>query len=110
MNHHKKIIGSILFSATALVTSGALALDIQIPPETAAYRPSELQGYQLVQLNCMICHSAHYVQSQPSSPRGYWESTVKKMKKSFGAQFPDDEVPPMVDYLVKTYGAERARQ
>ena len=31
------------------------------------------------------------------------------MKKPFGAQFPDEDVPAMVDYLVKTYGAERAR-
>src|SRR5438046_9752049 len=56
----------------------------------------------------MTCHSAQYVQSQPpSSPRGYWEATVKKMKKPFGAQFPDDDIPAIVDYLVKTYGAER---
>jgi sulfite dehydrogenase len=29
------------------------------------------------------------------------------MKKPFGAQFADEEIPAMVDYLVKTYGAER---
>lgn len=56
----------------------------------------------------MTCHSVHYVQSQPTtSPRSYWEATVKKMKKPFGAQFSDADVPDMVDYLVKTYGAER---
>jgi sulfite dehydrogenase len=38
----------------------------------------------------------------------YWEATVKKMKKPFGAQFADDEIPAIVDYLVKTYGAERS--
>jgi sulfite dehydrogenase len=43
----------------------------------------------------------------PSSPRAYWDATVKKMKKPFGAPFPDDDVPAMVDYLSKTYGAER---
>ncbi|MBV8666975.1 MAG: cytochrome c [Burkholderiaceae bacterium] len=86
----------------------ASALDINLPPETAAYRPSDLPGYQLVLKNCLFCHSAHYPQMQPgSSPRGYWEATVKKMKKPFGAQFPDEDVPAMVDYLVKTYGAEK---
>ena len=56
----------------------------------------------------MTCHSVHYVQSQPTtSPRSYWEATVKKMKKPFGAQFSDADVPDMVDYLVKTYGVER---
>jgi sulfite dehydrogenase len=109
MSHHKKIIAGILLLATAPIVGSVLALDIQVPPETAIYRPSQLPGYQLVLRNCLICHSAHYAQSQPPfSPRGYWDATVKKMKKPFGAQFPDDDIPAMVDYLVKTYGAERA--
>jgi sulfite dehydrogenase len=98
-----------LLAVTALATVPAFALDIQLPPETAAFKPSELPGYALVQRNCMTCHSVHYIQSQPfSSPRGYWDATVKKMKKPFGAQFSDAEIPDMVDYLVKTYGAERS--
>jgi mono/diheme cytochrome c family protein len=91
----------------ALLAGSALALDIALPPETAAYRPSDLPGYALVQQNCMTCHSAHYVQTQPASPRTYWDATVKKMKKPFGAQFADADIPAMVDYLAKTYGTER---
>lgn len=99
----------ILFAALALsAAGGACALEIQLPPETAAYKPSELPGYQLVQRNCMTCHAAQYASTQPpASPRAYWEATVKKMKKPFGAQFADEDIPAMVDYLVKTYGAER---
>ena len=89
----------------------AHALDIKLPPETAAYKPSDLPGYRLVQQNCLTCHSAQYVQYQPpSSPRGYWDATVKKMKKPFGAPFAEEDIPAMVDYLVKTYGAERGAQ
>ena len=100
---------NILIVALALAAAGgACALDIQLPPETATYKPSELPGYQLVQRNCMTCHAAQYASSQPpASPRAYWEATVKKMKKPFGAQFDDADMPAMVDYLVKTYGAER---
>lgn len=96
-------------TAVALALAGnAGALEIHLPPETAAYKPSELPGYQLVQRNCMTCHAAQYASSQPpASPRAYWEATVKKMKKPFGAQFDDEDMPAMVDYLVKTYGAER---
>ena len=99
----------ILFAALALsAAGGACALEIHLPPETATYKPSELPGYQLVQRNCMTCHAAQYASSQPpASPRAYWEATVKKMKKPFGAQFDDADMPAMVDYLVKTYGAER---
>jgi sulfite dehydrogenase len=95
---------AVLLAAAPLAT----ALDITLPPETATYRPSDLAGYQLVQQNCMICHSAQYVQTQPPAmPRGFWEATVRKMKKPYGAPFADEDIPAMVDYLVKTYGAER---
>ncbi len=99
--------------ATLLLLAGAVqaaAADIKLPDETAAYKPSTLPGYQLVQAHCLMCHSAHYAQMQPpSSPRTYWEATVKKMKKPFGAQFPDDDIPAMVDYLAKVYGAEQPK-
>lgn len=98
-----------LAAAVALMLAGSAgALEIHLQPETAAYKPSELPGYQLVQRNCMTCHAAQYASSQPpASPRAYWEATVKKMKKPFGAQFADEDMPAMVDYLVKTYGDER---
>lgn len=91
-----------------LSASPAMALEITLPRETAQYAPSDLPGYKLVEQNCLMCHSAHYVQYQPpSSPRAYWEAVVHKMKQPFGAFFPDEDIPAMVDYLVKTYGAER---
>jgi sulfite dehydrogenase len=105
-----RLIGTLLIVMVIVgAPRGAQALDITLPPETAAYKANDLPGYRLVQQNCLICHSAHYVLYQPpSSPRGYWEGVVKKMKKPFGASFADDDVPAMVDYLVKTYGAERS--
>jgi sulfite dehydrogenase len=101
---------AFVFAATLSAASAAApgATEITLPPETASYRPSQLPGYQLVLANCMLCHSAHYAQMQPpGSARGYWEATVKKMKKPFGAQFADEDIPAMVDYLVKTYGNEK---
>ena len=94
--------------SAALAAPAAPAASIDLPPETALFKPSTLPGYALVQRNCMLCHSVHYIQSQPPQlPRAYWEATVKKMKKPFGAPFPESEMADMVDYLVKTYGAER---
>jgi sulfite dehydrogenase len=93
----------------AAMAPAAAQRTITLPPETAAYLKSELPGYQLVLRNCIGCHSAHYVQMQPPTlARVYWENTVKRMKKPFGAQFPDEDVATMADYLVKTYGNERA--
>lgn len=102
---HALVIAALAAMACA---PAARALEITLPPETARYKPSELPGYRLVQQNCMTCHSAQYVLTQPpSSPRSYWDATVRKMKKPFGAPFPEADIPAMVDYLTKTYGAER---
>ncbi len=101
----------VLAVSVTIASGGAFALDIALPMETAAYKPSTLPGYALAQQHCMTCHSAQYVQTQPqTSPRAYWDATVKKMKKPFGAQIPDQDVPVIVDYLTKTYGAERNAQ
>lgn len=97
----------VMAALLALPLQAALAASISLPAETAAYKPSTLPGYEKTVANCMYCHSAQYVQMQPSTlPRSYWEATVKKMKKPFGAPLADEDIPLIVDYLVKTYGAE----
>ncbi len=96
----------VVFAAS--LSSSAAQRTITLPPETVVYTKSELPGYQLVERNCIGCHSVHYVAMQPpTSKRAYWDTTVKRMKKPFGAPFPDDDIAAMVDYLVKTYGDER---
>src|SRR3569833_978565 len=105
MSTYKLLLGAAL-TAAAFAMNTASAIDIQIPQETATYKPSSLPGYQLVQQNCMTCHSAKYVQMQPTSSRAYWDSTFNKMKKPFGAQFPDQDKPAKKENQDKTYGAE----
>lgn len=112
MIHHSApkalVILALAFGVTLAADRPAMALDIVLPQETEKYAASDLPGYKLVEQHCQMCHSAHYVQYQPpSSSREYWETIVKKMKHPFGAFFPDEAIAPMVDYLVKTYGAER---
>jgi len=108
MNQRFRIAAAL--AAIGAASAPALALEIKLPPETAMYKPSDLPGYQLAQQNCLICHSAQYVQTQPpGSPRAYWEATVKKMQKPFGAPLKDEDIPAIVDYLSKTYGAEQGK-
>jgi sulfite dehydrogenase len=95
-------IVAVLTGVTAVAQQPAQPM----PRETATYRQSDLPGYALVQRNCLTCHSAQYVSTQPRLPRAYWEATVRKMKSPFGALFPDEDIPAMVDYLSKTYGSE----
>ena len=105
-------LAGLALAAAALSTMTPIAEQrtYTLPPETVVYKESSLPGYQLVQRNCIGCHSAHYVQMQPPTlARTYWENTIKRMKKPFGAQFPDEDIAAMADYLVKTYGAETSR-
>ncbi|WP_028104365.1 SorB family sulfite dehydrogenase c-type cytochrome subunit [Pseudoduganella violaceinigra] len=98
------------FAILLLLAGAAGVAEITLPDETAAYKPTLCQSHQLVLNNCLLCHLAQYAQVQPrSSPRSYWEATVKKMKKPFGAQFADEDIPAMVAYLAKVYGAEKPK-
>ena len=57
---------------------------------------------------CVACHSAEYMQYQPpTAARPYWENMVKRMKAVFSAPIDDEDMPDIVDYLVKTYGNEQ---
>jgi mono/diheme cytochrome c family protein len=83
---------------------------IQLPPDGEQLRASPLPGYAKAQANCVACHSAEYMLYQPATaPRGYWENMVKRMKVVFKAPIADEDMPVIVDYLVKTYGAEQTK-
>ena len=96
----------VLTAATALRLP---AVEITLPVERAKLVESPLPGYGAAVAMCQTCHSAEYIAYQPSSARAYWQATVVKMQKVFGAPLPDSVVAPIVDYLVKTYGTERGQ-
>jgi mono/diheme cytochrome c family protein len=98
--------------AAAALCGSALGVTkvIQLPPDTVQLKPSPLPGYAKAQAQCVACHSAEYMLYQPATaPRGYWENMVKRMKTVFRAPVNDEDMPAIVDYLVKTYGAEQPR-
>ena len=83
------------------------ALDIQMPPETGAFKQDT--GAEIANGQCLICHSVEYVTMQPRMPRAFWKASVEKMQKKYGAPIPDDQVAPLVEYLVHTYGNEKTK-
>lgn len=101
---------TLLLIAGLMLPLAAVTKEIELPDDGLVWQKSDLPGYLLVARNCSACHSAHYAAYQPpTSPRAYWETQVKRMKAVFHAPLPDEQVPEMVDYLVKTYGAEARR-
>jgi cytochrome c553 len=58
--------------------------------------------------DCLICHSAGMVLTQPSLPRAAWAAEVEKMRNFYKAPIAPKDVPAIVDYLTKL-GEEMAQ-
>ena len=102
---------SVAVAALAVASwAGAAPKSIELPPDGVHLKPSPLPGYAKAQASCVACHSAEYMRYQPASaPRPYWDAMVKRMKVVFHAPIDDADMPAIVDYLAKTYGAEQAK-
>ena len=92
--------------AVAALAVPALAKPITFepPPETAAFKPGP--NLDTVQGNCGACHSADYIQTQPTGPKfkkDFWQAEVTKMIKVYGAPIDEADVGKIVDYLTANY-------
>src|SRR4051812_23980997 len=89
----------ILFVA---VVSTMAAGKWQLPPEKTTIKPG--RGAELVAGNCLLCHSADYISTQPPLTRAAWKATVEKMRAKYGASIATNRVDELLDYLVANYG------
>jgi hypothetical protein len=55
--------------------------------------------------NCLACHSAGMVLTQPALTRSAWQSEVEKMRAQFKAPVAEEDVPAIVAYLASHKGA-----
>jgi len=101
----------LALAAFALALSAPVeAKDMKLPPDGVQLTPSPLPGYAKAQANCTMCHSAEYMRYQPpTAARPYWDAMVHRMKVVFKAPVADEDMPEIIDYLVKTYGNEQAK-
>ncbi|RTL86874.1 MAG: cytochrome c [Hyphomicrobiales bacterium] len=94
------------FLLTALVFSPASAIaevrTYDLPEENAELRPGP--GQETAQENCLSCHSADYVSTQPRGlGKAFWEAEVTKMRKAYGAPISDENAKIIVEYLTGVY-------
>ena len=59
---------------------------------------------EIVNNNCLACHSAGMVLNQPGFPKAVWEATVHKMIDIYKAPIDPADAAAIVDYLVQTKG------
>jgi sulfite dehydrogenase (cytochrome) subunit B len=74
------------------------------PEETAALLPGP--NVKVAEEHCGVCHSYEYIGTQPRGAgfgREFWQASVTKMIKVFGAPIKEDDAKTIVDYLASTY-------
>ncbi len=98
------LVGTSLLVAAFLVQA---AEKLSLPPETTGFKPTP--GFEIAVAQCLLCHSADYISTQPPLARPAWKANVLKMRDKYGAPLPEDKIELLVDYLVKTYGAEKPK-
>ena len=73
--------------------------------DETAVQLKDAPGRVVVIRNCSNCHSLDYIPlNSVFLDRKGWEAGVAKMINAFGAPIPKEDVPTIVDYLVKNYG------
>jgi hypothetical protein len=96
----------VLLALFAGLIASALDLNaaekLSLPPETATFKNGP--GVEIALAQCVLCHSADYVATQPRLPRASWKASVQKMRDKYGAPLPENQIEPLTDYLVRTYG------
>jgi hypothetical protein len=103
----KRLVAMLVLLALGTAAEAATKT-ITLPADGVQLQASELPGYLKARASCMTCHSAEYLLYQPpTAPRTYWEAMVKRMKAVFNAPIDDADTADIVEYLVRTYGAER---
>ena len=89
----RTILALLLFAATPV-----LAQESQL-------RLRDGPGRQLVEANCVMCHSLDYIpMNSPFLDRKGWETSVNKMIKVMGAPIAEADAQKIVDYLAGHYG------
>jgi cytochrome c5 len=62
-------------------------------------RMFEGPGADAVNANCLACHSAGMILTQPRLSRAAWQAEVEKMRTTYKAPLDDKDIPAIVDYL-----------
>jgi cytochrome c553 len=85
--------------APSIVASGGLhSVDLNFPQSDRIF-PGGSEA-DTINNDCLICHSAGMVLTQPSLSRADWQNIVNQMRNDFKAPFAAEDAPAIVDYLV----------
>jgi mono/diheme cytochrome c family protein len=90
--------GAVWLMSTVLLAVGSLAA------KQSASSSDDDQGKALVESKCTLCHGLDEVRTAYLDKPG-WQESVEFMRTK-GAELKDEEVPIIVNYLLKTYSQD----
>jgi cytochrome c5 len=77
---------------------------VELPATDEAF-PSGI-GADIANSQCLICHSAGMVLTQPPLKKDEWRAEIMKMRSSYGAPIPEDQVDGLSEYLTNISGRQ----
>ncbi len=63
-------------------------------------------GSDVLNSNCLACHSADMVLNQPALSAAAWQAEAEKMIRVYKAPVDEKDVPAIVAYLARVKGAK----
>jgi hypothetical protein len=87
----------------APLTFSLKSVSVELPTSDVAFPGPNAQA---ITANCLACHSAGMVLTQPSLSKVAWDGIVEKMIHTYKAPIGQGEVAAIVDYLQATKGTK----
>jgi mono/diheme cytochrome c family protein len=75
---------------------------VELPASDETFPPGA--GADIASSQCLICHSAGMVLRQPPLTKEEWRAEIVKMRSTYGAPLPEDQVDRLSEYLVGING------
>jgi mono/diheme cytochrome c family protein len=72
-------------------------VSVELPASQTPFPPGD--GSVIANAQCLICHSAGMVLRQPPLTQDEWIGEINKMRNSFGAPLPAEQVEALALYL-----------
>jgi cytochrome c5 len=96
-------------ATTPLVVRAATPLELKAVkidlPDSDQMFPAT-PGSDVINNNCLACHSADMVLNQPALSKQAWTTEVNKMINNYKAPIAPEDVGAIVDYLTALKGAK----
>lgn len=101
MQKGASFIVSIILMMVA-VSVQAKPRSIVLPEETTSF--VEAPGAETTRNNCLACHSADYIATQPPKKgKAFWAAEVHKMIKAYKAPIEPADAEAIIKYLGENY-------